>query len=198
MNEIKNIIEALLFVAEGPLSIDRIKNVLELTETKEIRNAIASLAEEYDVRNGGFFLCEVAGGYQIRTRSEYKMWVKRFLQSKPIHISRAGMETLAIIAYKQPIIRNEIEHIRGVDCGGILRMLLERNLIRILGRKKIPGRPLIYATTKQFLEVFDLKNLKELPSPIEIEKLETLSTESTGQPPLIESANPDDEKGKNT
>ena len=106
------------------------------------------------------------------------------------------METLAIIAYKQPIIRNEIEHIRGVDCGGILRMLLERNLIRILGRKKIPGRPLIYATTKQFLEVFDLKNLKELPSPIEIEKLETLSTESTGQPPLIESANPDDEKGK--
>ena len=75
MNEIKNIIEALLFVAEGPLSIDRIKNVLELTETKEIRNAIASLAEEYDVRNGGFFLCEVAGGYQIRTRSEYKMWV---------------------------------------------------------------------------------------------------------------------------
>ena len=198
MNEIKNIIEALLFVAGGPLSIDRIKNVLELTETKEIRQAIASLAEEYGARKGGFFLCEVAGGYQIRTRSEYKIWVKRFLKSKPIRISRAGMETLAIIAYKQPVIRNEIEHIRGVDCGGILRMLLERNLIRILGRKKIPGRPLIYATTKQFLEVFDLKDLKELPSPKEIEMLETLSTESTGQAQHLESTIPDDEKGKNT
>ena len=198
MDEIKNIIEALLFVAGDPLSIDRIKNVLELTETKEIRKAIASLAEEYEDRSGGFFLCEVAGGYQIRTRSEYKMWIKRFLRSKPIRISRAGMETLAIVAYKQPVIRNEIEHIRGVDCGGILRMLLERNLIRILGRKKIPGRPLIYATTKQFLEMFNLKDLKELPSTKEIETFETLSTESTGQAQQIESMISDDEKGKNT
>ena len=197
MDEIKNIIEALLFVAGDPLSIDRIKNVVEVTEIKEIRKAIDSLKEEYDHRNGGFFLCEVAGGFQIRTRPEYKVWVKRFLKSKPIRISRAGMETLAIVAYKQPVIRNEIEHIRGVDCGGILRMLLDRNLIRILGRKKIPGRPLIYATTKQFLEMFDLKDLKELPSPKEIDRLAAPSTESTWQDQQVESSMPDDEKGKN-
>ena len=93
------------------------------------------------------------------------------LQSKPLRISKAAIETLAIIAYKQPIIRSDIEYIRGVECGSILRNLLDRKLIRILGRKEIPGRPLIYATTKQFLEVFDLNELKDLPTPKEIKDL---------------------------
>ena len=91
------------------------------------------------------------------------------LQPKPLRLSKAALETLAIIAYKQPVIRSDVEHIRGVDCGGVLRVLLERKFIRVLGRKEIPGRPLIYATTKRFLEVFDLKNLKDLPTPKEIE-----------------------------
>ena len=114
---------------------------------------------------------EVAGGFQIRTRPEYRDWIKRLIQPKPIRLSKAALETLAIIAYKQPIIRNDIEHIRGVNCGGILRMLLERKLVRVLGRKAIPGRPLVYATTKQFLEVFELKNLEDLPTPKEISEL---------------------------
>jgi len=171
MEEIKYIIESLLLVAEEPLKIDRINNILTGAEKKEIQNALAELSEEYEVRKGGFFLREVAGGYQIRTRPEYREWIKRLIRTKTLRLSRAALETLAIIAYKQPIIRSDIEHIRGVNCGGILRMLLERKLIRVLGRKEIPGRPLIYATTKQFLEVFDLKNLKDLPTPEEIETM---------------------------
>ena len=125
---------------------------------------------DYETRQGGFFLNQVAGGYQIRTRPEYMEWIKRLLQPKPMRLSKAALETLAIIAYKQPVIRSDVEHIRGVDCGGVLRVLLERKFIRVLGRKEIAGRPLIYATTKRFLEVFDLKNLKDLPTPKEIEE----------------------------
>ena len=168
MDDLKNIIESLLFVAEAPLSLERLKQVTA-GETKEVRQALEDLANEYDARKGGFLLREVAGGYQIRTRPEYVDWIKRLLQPNPPRFSKAAMETLAIIAYKQPIIRSEVENIRGVDCGGVLRLLLERKLIRILGRKEIPGRPLIYATTKQFLEMFDLKDLKDLPTPKEIE-----------------------------
>jgi len=114
---------------------------------------------------------KLPGGFQFRSRSEYVPWIKKLIQPKPARLSKAALETLAIIAYKQPVIRSDVEHLRGVDCGGVLRMLLERNLIRVLGRKEIPGRPIIYATTKQFLEVFDLKNLKDLPTPKEIEEL---------------------------
>ena len=177
MEDIKNIIESLLLVAEDPLTIDRIKNILALAEKKEIQNALAELSSEYENRKGGFFLREVAGGYQIRTRPEYREWIKRLIQPKPLRLSKPALETLAIIAYKQPIIRSDIEHIRGVDCGGILRMLLERKLVRILGRKAIPGRPHIYATTKQFLEVFDLKNLEDLPTPKEISELSNAAFE---------------------
>jgi segregation and condensation protein B len=177
MEDIKNIIESLLLVAEDPLTIDRIKNILALAEKKEIQNALAELSSEYENRKGGFFLREVAGGYQIRTRPEYREWIKRLIQPKPLRLSKPALETLAIIAYKQPIIRSDIEHIRGVNCGGILRMLLERKLVRILGRKAIPGRPHIYATTKQFLEVFDLKNLEDLPTPKEISELSNAAFE---------------------
>ncbi|MBW2568964.1 MAG: SMC-Scp complex subunit ScpB [Deltaproteobacteria bacterium] len=172
IEDIKNIIESLLFVSDAPLTIERIKKLLPFAETKEIREALLALSEEYEARKGGFFLREVAGGYQIRTRPEYTKWIKRLIRPNPLRISKAALEALAIIAYNQPIIRSDIEQIRGVDSGGILRMLLERKLIRVLGRKEIPGRPLIYATTKQFLEMFDLKNLKDLPAPEEIETFE--------------------------
>ena len=178
MEDLKNIIESFLFVAEGPLTIDRIHSILTHIDRKEIKNALNELSEEYESRKGGFHLRIIAGGYQIRTRPEYKDWIKRFIQPRAFRLSKAALETIAIIAYKQPIIRSDIEHIRGVDCGGILRMLLERKLIRVLGRKEIPGRPLIYATTKQFLEVFDLKDLKDLPTPKEIESLENASSEN--------------------
>ena len=180
MDDLKNIIESLLFVAEDPLSVDRLANAIDLPDKRMIREALHTLMDDYEARQGSFVLREVAGGYQFRTRSQYVPWIKRLLQPKPSRLSKAALETLAIIAYKQPLIRNEIEHLRGVDCGGVLRMLLERKLIRVLGRKEIPGRPLIYATTKQFLEVFDLKNLKDLPTPKEIEALGKSLVEDAG------------------
>jgi segregation and condensation protein B len=177
MDNIKHIIESLLFVAEEPLTVDRMKGIITQAETADIRSAAAELAMEYEQRGGGFYLDEVAGGYQIRTRPEYTEWIKKLIQPKPLRLSKPALETLVIIAYKQPIIRSDVEHIRGVDCGGVLRVLLERKLIRVLGRKEIAGRPLIYATTKRFLEVFDLKSLKDLPTPKEIEELGTTAGE---------------------
>jgi len=178
MDDLKNIVESLLFVADEPLSIDRFKNIIGQAETKEIRAALEELEADYEARRGGFYLNQVAGGYQIRTRPEYTEWIKRLLRPRPLRLSKAALETLAIIAYKQPVIRSDIEHIRGVDCGGVLRVLLERKFIRVLGRKEIPGRPLIYATTKHFLEVFDLKNLKDLPTPKEIEEFGSALSEN--------------------
>jgi len=170
MDDIKNIIESLLFVAQEPLTIDRLQKIITGAQSQELRGALDELTADYETRQGGFYLNHVAGGYQIRTRPEYKEWIKQMLQPKPLRLSKPALETLAIIAYKQPVIRSDVEHIRGVDCGGVLRVLLERKFIRVLGRKEIPGRPLIYATTKRFLEVFDLKTLKDLPTPKEIEE----------------------------
>jgi segregation and condensation protein B len=177
MEDIKYIIESLLFVADEPLTVDRIKKILIQVETGEIRDAMAELTAEYEARGGGFYLDEVAGGYQIRTRPQYTDWIKKLIQPKPLRLSKPALETLVIIAYKQPIIRSDIEHLRGVDCGGVIRVLLERKLIRVLGRKEIAGRPLIYATTKRFLEIFDLKNLRDLPTPKEIEELAAATNE---------------------
>ena len=181
MDDIKNILESLLFAADEPLTIDRLKTIVTGAESQELREALKELAADYEARQGGFFLKEVAGGYQIRTRPDYKEYIKRLLQPRPQRLSKAALETLAIIAYKQPVIRSDVEHIRGVDCGGVLRVLLERKFIRVLGRKEIPGRPLIYATTKRFLEVFDLKNLKDLPTPKEIEEFGSALSEETDE-----------------
>lgn len=171
MENLKHIIESLLFVADEPLTIERIRNIIADVTPDEVRSALTALSDDYDAREGGFYLREIAGGYQLRTRPEYTQWIKRLVQPKQQRLSKAALETLAIIAYKQPTMRSDIEYIRGVDCGGIMRMLLERKLVRILGRKELPGRPMIYGTTKHFLEVFDLKDLKDLPTPKEMAEL---------------------------
>ena len=176
---LKSIIESLVFVSETPLSLNRLKAILGDVDLRDIRLALAELKGEYEDRQGGFTLQEVAGGYQFRTCSAYSDWIKKLLKPSPTRLSRAALETLAIIAYKQPIIRADVEHIRGVDSGGVLRMLLEKKLIRVLGRKDIPGRPMIYGTTKDFLEIFNLKDLSELPSPKEITSLGTPDEEDT-------------------
>jgi segregation and condensation protein B len=186
MHDINTIIESLLFVAEEPLTLEKLKSILETVEAKEIKTALQSLADQYEARGGGFKLYEVAGGWQLRSRPEYNEWIKRMLQPSPQRLSKPALETLAIVAYNQPIIRADIEHIRGVDCGGVLRQLMERKLIRVLGRKEIPGRPLIYATTRLFLELFGLKDLKDLPSPKEIEEMAT-AMEEANQSSLSES-----------
>ncbi len=177
MDNLKHIIESLVFVSETPLSVDRLKAIIEDVDRRDIRLALAELQGEYEDRRGGFILQEVAGGFQFRTHADYSDWIKKLLKPSPTRLSRAALETLAIIAYKQPIIRADVEHIRGVDSGGVLRMLLERKLIRVLGRKDIPGRPMIYGTTKDFLELFNLKDLGDLPSPKEISSLGLADTD---------------------
>ena len=196
MENIKSIIESLIFVVGEPVSLDRLRRVLAPAATDDIRQALRELVAEYEERAGGFVLREVAGGYQFRTRPEFNQWIKLLLRPRTPRLSKAALETLAVIAYKQPIIRSDVEHVRGVDCGGVLRALLERSLIRVLGRKEIPGRPLIYGTTKHFLEVFDLKDLKDLPTPREIEELEDTADTEIAEPgphPADGPANTDEE-----
>ena len=169
-DDLKNILESLLFVADSPIDIRAFREIMPDVEAKEIREALGELATEYETRQGGFMLFEVAGGFQFRTRPDYKEWIKKLLKPPPVRLSKAALETLAIIAYHQPIIRADVERIRGVDSGAILRNLLERKLIRILGKKEIPGRPLIYATTRKFLEIFNLKSLSDMPTLKEIQE----------------------------
>lgn len=165
---LKMIIEALLFSSDKPLAVKDIHDCIPDSEKSEIRNALKILQHDYEVLDRSFTLKEVARGYQFRSRPEYGSYILRMFQKTPNRLSKAAMETLAIIAYKQPILRHEIERLRGVDVGGILRTLMEKELIKIMGRKELPGRPLIYGTTKRFLEVFDLKDLSSLPKLKEI------------------------------
>ena len=177
--EIKLVIESLLFAAEKPLLLRDIQGVLPDRELPEIVETLKTLRQEYEAMDRSFSLKEVAQGYQIRTKPDYAPYVLRMTKRSAARLSPAAMETLAIIAYKQPVIRHEIEQFRGVDTGGILRTLLEKNLIRILGRKHLPGRPLIYGTTRRFLEVFDLNNLESLPKLKEIKEFGIGETQAT-------------------
>lgn len=165
---LKMIIEALLFSSEKPLSVKDVKDCVPDAEKSDIKNSLKILQHDYDSLDRSFLLKEVAGGYQFRSRPEYGSYILRMYQKTPNRLSKAAIETLAIIAYKQPIIRQQVERLRGVDVGGILRTLMEKGLIKIMGRKELPGRPLIYGTTKRFLEVFDLKDLSSLPKLKEI------------------------------
>lgn len=166
------IIESILFAAESPLSLDRLCDLLLEFERPEIKSALAELLELHESRVGGFHLVEVGGGWQFRTRPELQQYVGRQVKTRSAKFSPSALETLAIVAYRQPITRVEVEYLRGVDCGGVLKSLLEKKLVRILGKKDIPGRPLIYGTSKEFLEVFGLKDLKGLPTLKEIQALD--------------------------
>jgi len=166
------IVESLLFASGDPLTPRQIHALLPERDIKEIKEALVALKDEYEGMKRSFTLVEVAEGYQFRTVPRYSPYIANLLASTPAQLSRAALETLTIIAYKQPIIRQEIERLRGVDVGGILRMLLEKGLIRVVGRKQLPGRPIIYGTTKRFLEIFDLKDLSSLPTLKEIEALD--------------------------
>jgi segregation and condensation protein B len=170
-NDLKNMIESILFAAEKPLTVAAIKNVFDFMSTREISEALKALSDEYDARGGGFHLREIAGGWQMRSRPEYRQQIARMIQTNPRRLSKAALETLSIVAWNEPILRSEIEQIRGVDSGGVLRLLLDRKLVRILGRREISGRPLIYATTKFFLEMFDLNTIKDLPTIKDVEEL---------------------------
>lgn len=170
MPELKAALEALLFVADQPMRIDRLVEILE-SEKPRVQQGLDALMKEFAERDGGIVLEQVAGGYQFRTATRFAESIRKLSRSKPSRFSRAALETLAIVAYRQPITRAEIEYLRGVDSGGVVKTLLERKLIRILGKKEIPGRPLIYGTSRDFLEVFGLKDLSDLPSLKEFSEL---------------------------
>lgn len=170
--EVKSILEALLFISGEPLTVETLKNILEI-DKMEIGRLMGELIKEYQLKNGGVFISEIAGGYRMVTNPGCGAWVKKFLSTAlPTRLSQQSLETLSIVAYKQPIIKAEIEAIRGVNSDGPLRTLLERRLIKILGRKEAPGRPLMYGTTKEFLQYFGLKDLAELPTLKEIQEVE--------------------------
>ena len=168
---LKLIVEALLFASDKPLTAREIHGVLPDVKIAELSSALRVIKYEYEALGRSFTLKEVADSYQFRSHPEYGSYILTLYQASPSRLSRAGLETLAIIAYKQPILRQEVERLRGVDSGGVIRMLLEKGLVRIVGRKNLPGRPLIYGTTKKFLEVFDLKDLESLPKMKEIKAL---------------------------
>ncbi|HEX4211128.1 MAG TPA: SMC-Scp complex subunit ScpB [Candidatus Binataceae bacterium] len=169
---LKAILESLLFAAGGPVTLAQLVTVLETVPRDSIRLALADLASAYMANGRGLVLEEVANGYQLRTAKEHAFYVRKLLTAKPPRLSRPLLETLAIIAYRQPVTRPEIEQLRGVDCGGVLDTLLERRLAKIGGRKEAPGRPLVYVTTPEFLEVFGLKDLASLPDLEEFQAID--------------------------
>lgn len=167
-----NILEALLFSSDTPLSISRIREVIPLLTPKEIATAVQTLNENYRNTARTFEIREIAGGYQIFTLPEYADYVERLNQNRQkSRLSQKALETMAIIAYKQPITKHEVEEIRGVNVDGVIRTLLSRNLITISGRAKAPGSPFLYITTKKFLEYFGLRSLEDLPKLKEIDEL---------------------------
>jgi segregation and condensation protein B len=164
LGRIERIIESVLFAAAAPVSLRRLVDILDGPTAKEVQAALACLRAHYGPGQRGIHLQEVAGGYQFRTARENAEWVRAVFRDKPARLGRAALETLAIVAYKQPATRAEIEAVRGVDVDAVLNTLLSRRLIKIAGRKEAVGRPLLYATTQEFLEAFGLKDLNELPS----------------------------------
>ena len=190
--ELKGILEAILFVSSEPVPVARLISILGTVSKAEVVQALAILSHDLNQGARGIQLVQVAGGYRLVTKQEYGPWLKRMDKAKAAQkLSRSAMESLAIIAYKQPLVRSEIEEIRGVETSGVLRTLCERKLVRIVGRKDVPGRPIMYGTTKFFLEHFGLQDLSQLPPlrefkelgeseqallPIEEESLEVVET----------------------
>ncbi|MCC6502219.1 MAG: SMC-Scp complex subunit ScpB [Deltaproteobacteria bacterium] len=180
-DSLKPVLESLIFAADSAISFDKLAGILEGEEKPAIKEALHELISDYRAKAGGFLLEEVAGGFQFRTNPEFAPWLRKFFKIGMQKISKAAMESLAVIAYKQPVTRGEIEAVRGVDSGGVLATLMEKRFIKIVGRKEVPGRPVVYGTTKEFLETFDLKDLSCLPTLKDIQKVEEEYAQTEGQ-----------------
>ena len=166
----ESVTEAVLFASDEPLSAERLADIVG-TGVKQIRRHIKNLNDKYQANNNAFRIEQIAGGYQMLTLSPYNHWLKKLLRVRSdSKLSPAALETLAIIAYKQPVIRADIESIRGVAVGEITRSLMYKGLVKIVGRAEVLGRPMLYGTTKKFLEVFGLNTLKDLPKIEELKK----------------------------
>jgi segregation and condensation protein B len=164
-----SIVESLLFASAKPLRVKQIRKVLEEPSVRQIQLALKHLIAHNDSR--GVVVAQVAGGFVLQTHPQNATWVQRLLQAKPVRLSRPQLETLAVIAYRQPVTRPEIDHIRGVDSGAVIKLLLERELIQIVGKRDEPGRPMVYGTTVAFLEFFNLMSLRDLPDLREFREL---------------------------
>ena len=196
-NKLKNIIEAALMAVAKPMTIEQLMQLFaeeERPSNNAIKEALELLKEESNER--GVELKEVASGYRYQAKQEYSEWLSRLWEEKPAKYSRAALETLALIAYRQPVTRAEIEDVRGVGVSSsIIKTMIEREWIRVVGHRDVPGRPALYATTKQFLDYFNMKSLDELPTLAEIKDLEDLNPE-LDLPNPDEERNPDDQQGQ--
>lgn len=191
-DNLKPLIESLIFASEGVLTVNGICVLMPDEDKAAVKAALKELIEDYRNRAGGLLIEEVAGGYQFLTNPEFSAWVRRLFKSGAQKLSRPAMEALAIVAYKQPVTRAELEAVRGVDSGGVLATLMDKRLIKITGKKEVPGRPVVYGTTKEFLETFDLKDLGCLPS---LKDIQALEEENAGQGQEIKQASNAPEEG---
>ena len=179
------VLEAMFFAAEKPLDLRALEETTQFPR-EVLQAALTELQATYAPGSGGVALVDLGGRWQLRTEPQVGAYVRRMLQVKPLRLTRAALETLSIIAYRQPITRPEMEDLRGVDCGAVTKALLERKLIRILGKKDEPGRPLLFGTTKEFLELFNLRDLTQLPTLREFQELSEESrkiVEDESKPP---------------
>jgi segregation and condensation protein B len=180
--------------APEPVTVQKIAEVVPGLEVDGARGLLNELSREYEEQGRAFEIWEVAGGYQLRTRPEYAGYLRQLHRERPLRLSRAALETLAVVAYRQPVTRAEVEAVRGVEADAVLRGLLERELVRVAGHREVPGRPMLYATTRRFLEVFGLGKLDDLPTLREIEELLPPPVpDAAPPPPLAAAAEPDDD-----
>ena len=170
-SEKRRIVEALILSSSEPLSAAKIAEIIPYCDAGQAKDLVNELNTEYAEQDRSFEIWEVAGGYQIRTRAEFSGYLQKLQKERALRLSQAALETMAIIAYRQPVTRAEIEDVRGVDAGATVKSLLDRQLIRIAGQREVPGRPMLYGTTRRFLEVFGLERLKDLPTLRELDEL---------------------------
>ena len=172
LSDIKKAIESIIFISDQPVTVDKLSLAFPNIERSQIRKCLKELVQEWEELNRGFFLAEIAGGFQFRTDPKYSEDISNYNKKvKKFRLSRAALEVVAIIAYKQPVTRVEIESIRGVDSSGVINVLLDRRVIGIKGRKEVIGKPFLYGTTAEFLEVFGLKSLNDLPTLKELDEI---------------------------
>lgn len=169
--EKRRLVEALVLASPDPLPAGRIAEIVPRCKPSEAAALVEELNQQYREQERSFEIHEVAGGFQVRTLPEFAPWLQQLERQRPLRLSRAALETLSIVAYRQPVTRAEVEQVRGVDAGAVLRSLLERRLVRIAGHREVPGRPLVYGTTRRFLEVFGLNHLKDLPALRSLEEV---------------------------
>ncbi len=170
---VESVVEAVLFASDEPLSVQRLVNIVEAGSIKQVRDCVKELNDKYRSNGSAFRIEQIAGGYQIMTLDVFGYWLKKLVRVRTeTKLSQAALETLAIISYKQPVIRADIEAIRGVAAGEVIRNLMYKGLVKIVGRAEVLGRPMLYGTTKKFLDIFGLNTLKDLPKIEELKKPE--------------------------